>query len=98
MGIRVAKGIFVTCAHSVSEQITESRDPVYEHFRREKICVEGKLAANLLVIGSVTPWNEDIALFEVQDDWAELDLGSVAAVKTKALERYRVTSLSFSEF
>ena len=94
MGIRVAKGIFVTCAHSVSEQITESKDPVYKHFRREKICVEGKLA-NLLVIGSVTPWNQDIALLEAQDDWVELDLGSVAAVKTKVLDRYRVASLFF---
>jgi hypothetical protein len=97
-GIRVAKGIFVTCAHSVSEQVTESMDPIYKHFRREKICVEGKLA-NLLLIGSATPWNQDIALLEAQDDWAGLDLGSVAAVKTKVLERYRVTSLiTFSEF
>ena len=98
MGIRVAKGIFVTCAHSVSEQVTESSDPVYKHFRREKICVEGKLV-NLLVIGSVTPWNQDIALLEAQNDWVESDLGSVAAVKTKVLDRYRVASLSFfSEF
>ena len=67
MGISVAKGLFVTCAHSVSEQVTESSDPVYKHFRREKICVEGKLV-NLLVIGSVTSWNLDIALLEAQDD------------------------------
>jgi hypothetical protein len=61
MGIRVAKGIFVTCAHSVSEKITETSDPILEHFRRERVYVEGKLA-NVLVSGSVAAWNEDIEL------------------------------------
>lgn len=94
-GIRVAKGLFVTCAHSVSEQVTESSDPIWKHFRRVKISVEGK-TANLLLIGETTPSNLDIALLQAQDDWAGMDLGSMASVKRTELDTYRVASLSLS--
>lgn len=94
MGIRVAKGIFVTCAHSVSETMTETNAPGDQHFRRVRISVDGKLA-NLLFIGSAMPWNCDIALLGAQDDWLAMDLGSVAAVKTEPLERYRVPYFLF---
>src|SRR5947207_4091498 len=98
MGIRVAKGIFATCAHSVSEQIMETSDPVCKYFRREKVYVEGKLA-NVLVSGSAAAWNEDIALLQAHDDWAEMDLGSIAAVRRELLEKYRVNSLFlFADF
>ena len=89
MGIRIAKRIFVTCAHSVSEPMTETNAPGDQHFRRVRICVDGILT-NLLFIGSAMPWNCDIALLGAQDDWLAMDLGSIAAVKTEALERYRV--------
>jgi hypothetical protein len=65
--------------------------------QERKICVNGKLA-NLLILGSATPRNQDITLLQAQDDWAELSLGSVAAVKTKVLDSYRVASLSLSLF
>ena len=94
MGIRIAKGIFATCAHSISEQMMETSDPFCKYFRREKIEVEGK-SANVLVSGSAVTWNQDIALLQAHDDWVEMDLGSVAAVRRGLLEKYRVASLFF---
>lgn len=94
MGVRVAKGIFVTCAHSVTEKIAESNSPADEHFKRDRICVGGQLV-NLLAMGKVEPWSDDVALLEAQDDWAEMDNGSVAAVKTATLDIYRVCTSGF---
>lgn len=47
----------------------------------------------MLISGSAAVWNRDIALLQAHHDWAEKDVGSVAAVRRGLLEKYRVASL-----
>ena len=84
----MAKGIFVTCAHSVAEQLDGPGHSI--HFRRDRICVEGE-AAEVILMGNPTSWNCDLALLQMQDP--ELDLGPVTAIKGERLDRYKVITV-----
>ena len=80
-GIRVGKGIFLTCPHGVMEQLdTESES---KHFRRDKVYVDGH-QSEILLIGSSMPWDEDIAFLRAVQP--ELDNGPVATIRQAPVE------------